>query len=257
MHKGTRERAVSWQIRENKYKQHFMTRNASTQLWSRPSNPGGTINLMARLGLHGSFKETKAVKLWAWCFSVHRPTNCQPAVSCFQMISAEFVGGFFLLAYMVLREYSLPKQNDKTGAELSGYPLAIRIPLNSTQTTPKSMLPGTAEASCKEPQLRSGLTGPGFSDLSNCTSQIVGRKKRWDRTSPTVKFGHWQHRNVINHTALSPWVWWSKVHQGNIMACSQKTLSVWQLFYLNQDVSWLFFSWENTGFFPSKTLTAI
>lgn len=98
------------------------------------------------------------------------------------MISAEFVGGFFFQLMWVLREYSLPKQKDKTG-ELSGYPLAIRIPLNSTRITPKSVLLRTAEAACKEPQLRSSLTGSGFSDLSNLTPQVVGRKKRWDSTS--------------------------------------------------------------------------
>lgn len=67
----------------------------------------------------------------------------------------------------VLREYPLPKQNDKTGAELSDHPLAIRIPLNPTRISPKSTLPGMAEATRKEPQLKSSLTGSGFSDLSN------------------------------------------------------------------------------------------
>lgn len=52
MHKGTREKAVSWKIRENKHKQHFITRNTSIQHGNKLSNSGGTINLMAVPGLH-------------------------------------------------------------------------------------------------------------------------------------------------------------------------------------------------------------
>lgn len=59
---------------------------------------------------------------------------------------------------------------------------------------------------------------------------------------------HKRHRHAvgINHTALAPWMEGSK-YQGNSTTCSQKTLSVWQLFYLNKDVSWLYFSWEIQG----------
>lgn len=79
-----------------------------------------------------------AVKLWSWCFSVHRSNNGLTAVSCpFQMISDKYqvLLGYFLTVYVGPLWVLAAKAKHQTGRGLPGQPHATRSLLNTTQTT--------------------------------------------------------------------------------------------------------------------------
>ena len=103
------------------------------------------------------------------------------------MISAEFVVGFFLLAYVgpqiVLSAKAKCQNRSRTFWPSSSNQDPIKP--HSDNSTPKNTLPGPAEAPRKEPPLRRSLAGSGFSDSLNeghdgetLPPQIVGRKNK-------------------------------------------------------------------------------
>ena len=82
------------------------------------------------------------------------------------MMSAEFVVGFFLLAYVGPQIVLSAKVKCQNRSRTFWPSSSNQDPVtpHSDNSTPKSALPGPAEAPRKEPPLRRSLAGSGFSD---------------------------------------------------------------------------------------------